>query len=205
LEKVLGKGYEGILSCDFWGAYKKYAAKIAPLTLIQFCWAHLIREIVFLAEHEDKKVSGYGKRLLREVEKMYGTVHQREGLTKMSWKRRMNKHRRSIEKAASYRVPKQKEAGNISKRMKEWGGSYFTFIDNEIPSTNNAAEQVIRAIVIDRKITQGTRSEWGNWWMERFWSILTSCTQQGKPVIDFLYDCVCSGLNNLPSPSLLQN
>ncbi|MDR3148009.1 MAG: hypothetical protein LBU00_06530 [Treponema sp.] len=23
--------------------------------------------------------------------------------------------------------------------------------------------------------------------MERFWSILTTCTQQGKPVIDFLY------------------
>jgi hypothetical protein len=40
--------------------------------------------------------------------------------------------------------------------------------------------------------------------MERFWSIVTTCTQQGKPVIDFLYDCVYSGLNNLPSPSLLQ-
>jgi hypothetical protein len=80
----------------------------------------------------------------------------------MSWKRRMNKHRRLIEKAAGYRVPEQKEAENISKRMKEWGDSYFTFIDNEIPSTNNAAEQAIRAIVIDRKVTQGTRSEWGN-------------------------------------------
>jgi hypothetical protein len=117
----------------------------------------------------------------------------------------MNKHRRLIEKAASYRVPKQKEAENISKRMKEWGDSYFTYIDNEIPSTNNAAEQVIRAIVIDRKITQGTRSEWGNRWMERFWSILTTCAQQGKPVIDFLYNRVYSGLNNLPSPSLLQS
>jgi transposase len=204
LEMMPGKGYEGIVSCDFRGAYKKYAVKIAPLTMIQFCWAHLIREIVFLAEYRDKKVSRYGKRLLGEVKKMYETIHQREGLTKMSWKRRMNKHRRLIEKAASYGVPKQKEAENISKRMKEWGDSYFRFIDQEIPSTNNAAEQVIRAIVIDRKVTQGTRSEWGNRWMERFWSILTTCTQQGKPVIDFLYECVYSGLNNLPSPSLLQ-
>jgi hypothetical protein len=122
----------------------------------------------------------------------------------MSWKRRMNKHRRSIEKAAAWRVPKQKEAQNIAKRMKEWGASYFTFIDNEIPSTNNAVEQVIRALVIDRKVTQGTRSEWGNRWMERFWSIVTTCNQQGKPVIDFLYDCVYSNLNKLPSPSLLQ-
>jgi transposase len=204
LEEVLGNGYEGIVSCDFWGAYKKYAAKTAPLTLIQFCWAHLIREILFLAESGDRRVSGYGKRLLSEVKKMYETIHQRDGLTKMSWKRRMNKHRRSIEQAAAYRVPKQREAQNLSKRIKEWGGSYFTFIDHEIPSTNNAAEQVIRAIVLDRKVTQGSRSEWGNRWMERFWSILTTCSQQGKPVIDFLYDCVYSSLNNLPSPSLLQ-
>jgi transposase len=49
LEAVLGKGYEGIVSSDFYGAYKKYA-RIAPLVLIQFCWAHLIREIVYVAE-----------------------------------------------------------------------------------------------------------------------------------------------------------
>jgi hypothetical protein len=83
---------------------------------------------------------------------------------------------------------------------------YRQTLDKEIPSTNNAAEQAIRAIVIDRKVTQGTRSEWENRWMERFWSILTTCTHhQGKPVIDFLYDCVYSGLNTLPSPSLLQS
>jgi transposase len=98
LEKVLGKGYGGIVSCDFWGAYKKYAGKIAPLVLIQFCWAHLIREIVYLAEHGERTVARYGKRVLGEVKKMYGTIHEREELTKMSWKRRMNKHRREIER-----------------------------------------------------------------------------------------------------------
>jgi transposase len=101
-------------------------------------------------------------------------------------------------------VPEQKEAQNISKRIKEWGDSYFRFIDKEIPSTNNAGEQAIRAIVIDRKVTQGSRSEWGNRWMERFWSIWTTCGQQGKPVIDFLYGCVYFSMNNLPLPSLLQ-
>jgi hypothetical protein len=145
LEAVLGKGYEGIVSCDFWGAYKKYAGKIAPLVLIQFCWAHIIREIRYLAEYNDKTdlksaVSGYGKRLLEAVKEMYVTIHQRESLTKMSWKRRMNKHRKAIERAASFRAPEQKDAQNLSERMKGWGGSYFTFIDKEIPPTNNAAE-----------------------------------------------------------------
>jgi hypothetical protein len=50
LGKVLGEGYRGILSSDFYSAYKKYVTKIAPLVLIQFCWAQLIREIVYLTE-----------------------------------------------------------------------------------------------------------------------------------------------------------
>jgi hypothetical protein len=119
LEKVLGKGYAGIASSDFWSAYKKYASKTAPLILLQFCWVHLIREIVFLAEYGGRKAFVYGERLLRETKKMYGTIHRKEGLTKMSWKRRMNKRRRLIEEAAAYRVPEQKEAQNISKRIKE--------------------------------------------------------------------------------------
>ncbi|MDR1948871.1 MAG: transposase [Spirochaetaceae bacterium] len=122
-----------------------------------------------MVEYKDRSdlqsaVSAYGKRLLKAVKEMYVTIHQRESLTKMSWKRRMNKHRKAIEKAASFRVPEQKEAQNLSERMKGWGGSYFTFIAKEIPSTNNAADQAIRAIVLDRKVTQGSRSEWGNRW-----------------------------------------
>jgi hypothetical protein len=47
---------------------------------------HLIREIIYLAEHGERRVSGYEKRLLREGKRMYGTIHEREGLTKMSRK-----------------------------------------------------------------------------------------------------------------------
>jgi hypothetical protein len=120
----------------------------------------LIREIIFLAEYGEKKVSRYGERL-----KTAG------GGKKDVWndtsKGRINED--ELETA-----DEQTPAQNISKRMKEWGSSYFTFIDKEIPSTNNAAEQVIRAIVIDRKATQGTRSEWGN-------RLLISCTTVSIP------------------------
>jgi hypothetical protein len=38
--------------------------------------------------------------------------------------------------------------------MKKQGGSYFMFIDEEIPATNNEAEQAVQAIVTDRKVTR---------------------------------------------------
>ncbi len=37
---------------------------------------------------------------------------------------------------------------------------------------------------LDRKVTQGTRSNWGNRWLERFWSIQMTCEQQGRNLLD---------------------
>ncbi|MDR1478820.1 MAG: transposase, partial [Planctomycetaceae bacterium] len=55
-----------------------------------------------------------------------------------------------------------------------------------IPPTNNLAEQTIRRVVLNRRITQGTRSDWGN----RFWSILKTCVQQGKNIMQLLKNCI---------------
>ncbi len=40
------------------------------------------------------------------------------------------------------------------------------------------AEQGICFVVIDRHITQGSRSEAGQRWLERIWTIVATCTQQ---------------------------
>ena len=52
---------------------------------------------------------------------------------------------------------------NLAKRFEEHGENYFRFITTPgVEPTNNLAEQAIRFVVIDRLITQGTRSEKGN-------------------------------------------
>ena len=53
-------------------------------------------------------------------------------------------------------------------------------------ATNNLAEQAIRFVVIDRHITQGTRSEKGRRWCERIWTVMATCAQQGRAVFQFL-------------------
>jgi hypothetical protein len=59
------------------------------------------------------------------------------------------------------------------------GESYFRFITTPgIEPTNNLAEQAIQFVVIDRRITQGTRSETGRRWCERIWK--TPAKDQGK-------------------------
>ncbi len=71
--------------------------------------------------------------------------------------------------------------------------------------TNNAIEQRFRFVVIDRKITQGTRGKAGRRWCERIWTVLATCAQQGRSAFDFLYQSIVAHFKSQASPSLLPN
>ena len=59
-------------------------------------------------------------------------------------------------------VPATQHGRNLAKRFGKHGEGYFRFITTPgVEPTNNLAEQAIRFVVIDRQITQGTRSETG--------------------------------------------
>jgi Transposase IS66 family. len=203
LEKLLGKDFDGIISCDFWGAYRKFD-RMTDVAL-QFCWSHLIREVKFLAENKDKKVARYGRRLLERIREMFSTIHRRDELLKRNWLYRMQDHREAILAEAWKNIPYNNDCRLIAERLWQWQGEYFRFIETDIPPTNNLAEQAVRRVVIDRKVTQGTRSDWGNRWQERIWSVLATCGQQGIDVMSFLQSCVESFLHGLAPPSLLRD
>ena len=102
-EEALGKKYAGIISCDFFGAYRKFERLTNGE--LQFCWAHLIREVKFLVEHKDRKVSRYGKRLLSAIESIFSTIHRRGAILDRTLHRRMQEHRQLILHVAWQRIP----------------------------------------------------------------------------------------------------
>ncbi len=59
LEKLEARIVE-VLGCDYFGAYRKYMRKFGAL--VQFCMAHLIRDVKFLITLADKKQKAYGPR-----------------------------------------------------------------------------------------------------------------------------------------------
>ena len=103
-------------------------------------------------------------------------------------------------------VPSTSEAANLARRFRKHGASYIRFITTPgIEPTNNLAEQAIRFVVIDRHITQGSRSETGRRWLERIWTIIATCTQQGRSVFDFLLEAVRANFHGEPAPTLVPN
>jgi transposase len=199
LEELLGADYDGIISSDFFSAYRKF--KRLSNAKLQLCWAHLIREVKFLAGNVDNDVSEWSNRLLEEIRKMFSLYHRRDSLLDHNWRRKLGACRESIISTACSDVPANKDARNLSIRLQDWRDDYFRFIEYEVPPTNNLCEQSIRRVVIDRKITQGTRSAWGNRWSERIWSVIATCEQRGENIMLFLRSCVGSFLKGVSPPS----
>jgi transposase len=201
LEDVLGKEYKGIISCDFYGAYRKFRRVTGAL--LQFCWAHFIREVLFLLELEDAAVRRYGKRILKQVRQMFHTIHGKGGMEEGEWKERMREHQGLIVRRAMGTVPEQDEARLVAKRMGEWEQEYFRFIDTGTEPTNNPVELTIRQSVLDRAVTQGSRGIAGNEWHERFWTVYTTCGLQNVSVMNYLKNCLSAHFDMEPYPSLL--
>ena len=202
LIETLGEDFNGVLGCDYFGAYRKYMREFG--VLIQFCLAHLIRDVKFLTTLPDKKQQAYGKRVREALRELFAVILRREKLREAGFARKLEVARAEVFRVATTRVPPGKHAQNLAKRFHRHGEAYFQFITTPgIEPTNNLAEQAVRFVVIDRRITQGTRSETGRRWCERIWTTIATCSQQGRSVFEFLLASVESHLRGAPPPSLL--
>ena len=202
LIKVLGKEFDGVLGCDCFSAYRRYMREFD--VVLQFCLAHLIREVKFLTTLPGKKEQAYGQRLRDALKDLFGVIHQREKMPGAEFQRKLEAARQAVLQAGQTDVPASRHAQNVAKRLEKYGDSYFRFVTTPgVEPTNNLAEQAIRFVVIDRHITQGTRSESGQRWCERIWTVIATCTQQGRSVFDYLYAAVRAYFGNGVTPSLL--
>jgi len=200
LREVLGENCAAIIGADFYSAYKCFMKEAN--VKVQFCWAHLIRDIKFLAESSDKVTANYGDRLLQLCRKIFQLQHRRDELGETVFLRRMERLKASF--LATGRRSQASGAQDMVNRLKDYGQEYFLFLENpQIEPTNNLAEQQVRYCVIDRRITQGTRGIAGQRWCERIWSVLATCARQQRDAFAFVAESVRTFYTGQPQPSLL--
>ena len=199
---MLGQEYEGIIGCDFWGAYRKFA-RLSNGT-VQYCMAHLIREIRFLAEHTSKKLARWGNQLLDWLKKLFKTLHRSDELTDAGFARRMDQIKKNF-LSRMRRHPDHKLAKKLARRFKgKAAETYFRFLtDPSVEPTNNGTEREIRHTVIDRRITQGTRGDAGMRWCERIWTTIATCKKQDRNVFDFIHKSLLANWTDKNYPLLL--
>ena len=202
LEEILGDEFAGVIGSDYWGAYRKYARLFGAR--MQYCMAHLIREIRFLAEQKARDLSRWATNLLDDLKAIFRTLHRRERLTPAKFLRTMERHVETFLTRVR-RPPDHAAARKLARRFEgEAAAEYFRFVHQpDVEPTNNATEREIRPVVIDRRITQGTRGQAGMRWCERIWSILATCQKQARNSVEFLQLSLLAHWNQTDHPQLL--
>ena len=173
-EDVLGKDYKGIAITDGYGAYNLLRCKK------QRCWAHILR-------HSKKATEKYPKsREAKEFHKSLKNLHNNAKGAKKSRRNRTffeNRLKRLIGKRF-YNPELQKLKSFLTKRFDE----IFVFLEENIESTNNAAERAIRNDVVIRKISGGNRSPNGRHDYEVISSIMQTCQLRNEDFSEIVMD-----------------
>jgi transposase len=199
---VLGAEFDGVLGCDYFSSYRRYHREFG--VLLQFCLAHLIRDVKYLMTLPDARDRAYGEGLREALRSLFAVIHRREEMAAAVFEDQLKAARAEVMRRGTHEVPETRPSRNLAKRFETHGESYFRFVTTPgLEPTNNLAEQAIRFVVIDRLITQGTRSEAGNRWCERIWTVIATCVQQGRSVFAYLETAVDAWFEGTEAPSLL--
>ena len=200
LPKLLGDSFQGIINCDrakmYWQAER-----------LQWCWAHLKRDIQALVDHPDRQVQRLGHDLMRQVKLMFQhwRTYKSGDIDWPTFRALMSPIRETINDLL------QRGAFSGNRRLvgmcqelhnhREW---LWTFVDHEgIEPTNNTAEHALRPAVIYRKLSFGTQSESGSRFLERILTVAETCRLENRSIYDYLVTAVQAHFKHQPIPSLL--
>jgi hypothetical protein len=198
LRKILGKVFSGTLVSDFYSAYVKYANHMQ-----QFCLAHLIRDIKFLITLPNPLEKRFGKKLLFQFKCMFRLWHARDTIPKNQFAAQRDRILKRIHRILD-RTVLPPETARLAKRFEKHWDALFRFLFHDgLEPTNNLAERAIRALILDRKVTQGSRSVWGRQWNARIWTVLSTCRKQHRSAWDFIQQSINAFHFQSSYPSLI--
>src|SRR4051794_40674367 len=137
---VLGAEFDGVLGCDYFSAYRRYQRECG--VLLQFCLAHLIRDLKFLTTLPDPRDRAYGERLREALRRLFGVIHRREEMSAVVSQAEPEAARAEVLRCGTQDVPETRHGRNLARRFETHGESYFRFVTTPgLEPTNNLAEQ----------------------------------------------------------------
>lgn len=174
---------------------------------LQWCWAHLKRDIQKLIDSSDGKVKRLGHDLMRQQGLLF-EQWRRYKAEEITWRGFQNLAGPIRDQFNSYLL-----RGSCSGNRKLVGfcdellprkDHLWTFLKVKgIEPTNNTAERTLRPAVIHRKLSFGTQSASGSRYLERILTVSETCRLQNRNAYEYLIQSMRAKFASLPAPSLL--
>ena len=170
------------------------------------CWAHLKRDFQALVDRGGA-AAPIGRWGLIEIARLFALWH------------RLRAGEISRKELQRQLVPIQARMGRLLWRGDEnpdrkaaalcrdlntwWAGLWTCARVEGVEPTNNVAERALRPAVRWRTGSFGSDSESGSRLAERLLTVVASCRQQGRQLLDFLVAAGEAAVRGTPAPSLL--
>jgi len=174
---------------------------------LQWCWAHLKRDIQKLIDSPEGKAKRLGHDLMREQRLLF-EQWRRYKSGEITW-RGFQRLAGPIRDQFNSLLVRGSFSGNdqligfcdeiLPRKEHLW-----TFLEVEgIEPTNNTAERTLRPAVIYRKLSFGTQSAAGSRYLERILTISESCRLQNRNAYEYLIEAMQAKFRHRSAPSLL--
>ena len=198
---ILGNDSGKVVQCDRYCAYTWVKKK-------QWCWAHLRRDFQAMIDRSDGGTA-VGRRLLRWSDHLFWAWH-RVADGEMDWDeflwwagRLQARIRADLE--VGVLCGSKKTMGTCRHLREGWGHLWRFLAGDGTEPTNNTAERGLRHAVLWRRTSGGTASPLGSRFVCRLLSVVATCRQQGRSVLEYLCSCFEATLRSQPVPSLLDS
>jgi transposase len=198
---LLGSRDNQVVGSDRFSAYEWIVARWR-----QICWAHLRRDFQAMIDRggEGEKI---GRRLVSLSNRLFRHWHRvRDGTLEWGlFQERMSRLRREVKQALfeGSRCSCAKTAATCFEILKLEEGLWAFARVKGVEPTNNAVERALRHAVIWRRISGGTDSVNGSRFVERMLTVVATCRQQKRNVLDYLTSCFEADCRGQAIPSLL--
>jgi transposase len=188
VREVIGDAYDGVLVTD---RGKSYDAKELEAVKQQKCIPHALRSINEVLETKQGRARHFGARLkalLKEGLELWHEYHDHEGrLARYPWRVQ------SLQAAVTRHLrPRRLADADNQRLLDEFGrhharGNLLRFLeDPRVKPTNNDSERGFRFAVIQRKVSQCSKTAGGARAFEAFASVIKTAMRQGKDVVERL-------------------
>ena len=204
ITQLLGSSYRGVVTSDRAKMYDCFERH-------QWCWAHLKRDFEKLAASDHRGAKRIGRKLGELTRQLFHNWHQvRAGTLKRNPFLKLHDvlyaefHETLDEGTRCADLATAAICSNLFEGFENlW--RFARAADLSIEPTNNAAERALRHPVIWKQLSFGTQSASGSRFVETLLSVVETCRQQGRDVLQFLHKSLTAKLNNIAAPSLLSN
>jgi len=192
---ILGEDYSGGLHMDCYSGYDRHKTQIK-----QRCLAHLKRSaktwcnLLPAAAHASR---AFFAAVIQWVKRACAWHRQWKNRTGPESDREAKWLREELERLQQMPTTADSDrATRLQKRIRKYSGEWLTFLDHPgVAPTNNLAEQALRAVVILRKLTFGSRTKAGAKRLGTMMTVIETAKRQGRNVLTFLFTLLTMNAN----------